>query len=170
VVFKRLKGLERTISHSRRRMMTGVCLRSLFFAPALLVLASTPNQTAQGVLVSTLYTDSLSGRSDFRTDTLGWVPTSPRAREAIGDRTHLHPATDIGFVRIPVGYHDDWHNAPRKQYVMVLRGALEVEAGDGEKRIFTSGTVLLVEDVSGQGHRTRVAGEEDVFLVWVPVP
>ena len=53
---------------------------------------------------------------------------------------------------------------------MVLEGELEVEAGDGEKRSFTPGTVLPVTDIAEDGHRTRVLSEEDVFLVWVPVP
>jgi hypothetical protein len=53
---------------------------------------------------------------------------------------------------------------------MVLSGKLEVEAGDGERREFTPGTVLLVTDVDGRGHKTNALGTDDVFLVWVPVP
>ena len=53
---------------------------------------------------------------------------------------------------------------------MVLTGSMEVEADDGEKRTFTPGSVLLVTDVDGLGHRTRGVGEQEVFLVWVPIP
>jgi hypothetical protein len=53
---------------------------------------------------------------------------------------------------------------------MVLTGVMEVEAGDGEKRTFTPGSVLLVTDVDGMGHRTQVVGEQEVLLVWVPIP
>ena len=145
-------------------------LIALLVAPALLALAPAPSQQARGVVISTLFTDTTTATSRFRTDTLDWVAVNPDVRAAYGDLTALYPATEIGFVRIPAGYHDDWHNAPRKQYVMVLRGTLEVESGDGEKRIFISGDVLLVADVNGQGHRTKVVGEEEVFLVWVPIP
>jgi hypothetical protein len=30
--------------------------------------------------------------------------------------------------------------------------------------------VLLVMDVDGKGHRTNVLGEQEVFVVWVPIP
>jgi hypothetical protein len=53
---------------------------------------------------------------------------------------------------------------------MVLHGTVEIEAGDGERRTFIAGTVVLVTDVHGRGHRTNVIGEEHVFLVWVPIP
>jgi hypothetical protein len=53
---------------------------------------------------------------------------------------------------------------------MVLSGVLEVEVGDGERRSFGPGNVLLVTDTEGQGHLTNVIGNEDAFLVWVPVP
>ena len=48
-----------------------------------------------------------------------------------------------------------WHVAPRRQYVLFLRGKTEIEVSDGEKRILTSGDVLLVEDTFGRGHRNR---------------
>ncbi|PPR63087.1 MAG: hypothetical protein CFH10_00623 [Alphaproteobacteria bacterium MarineAlpha4_Bin2] len=48
-----------------------------------------------------------------------------------------------------------WHVAPRRQYVLFMRGKTEIEVSDGEKRILTSGDVLLVEDTFGRGHRNR---------------
>jgi hypothetical protein len=53
---------------------------------------------------------------------------------------------------------------------MVLAGSMDVEAGDGETRVFTPGTVLCVTDIAGRGHQTRVVGAEELFLVWVPTP
>jgi hypothetical protein len=84
--------------------------------------------------------------------------------------TALQDAQRIGFLRMAAGVEDGWHNAPTKQFVMVMSGMIEVEAADGEKRRFTPGTVLLVTDVAGRGNRTRVVGPEEVLLVWVPVP
>lgn len=51
-----------------------------------------------------------------------------------------------------------WHNAPRRQYVIVL-DKLEIELGDGTKRLFETGDILLAEDTAGKGHITRIAGE-----------
>jgi len=84
--------------------------------------------------------------------------------------TDLLPATQVGFLRLPAGYRSDWHPAPRLQYVMVLEGTVEVEAGDGERRLFNPGSVLLVADTQGKGHRTNTIGDKEVLLVWVPVP
>ena len=53
---------------------------------------------------------------------------------------------------------------------MMLEGVMEVEAGDGKRREFRAGTVLLVTNTQGRGHRTNVLGNQDVVLVWVPVP
>jgi len=126
----------------------------------------------QGVAVSVLYTDSAKDVTHFRTDILEWSgdPSSAGANVPATKTTKLFPATQIGYVHMPAGYHADWHPAPRKQYVMVLRGKMEVEAGDGEKREFTAGSVLLVTDVTGRGHKTSALGDEDVFLVWAPIP
>ena len=38
---------------------------------------------------------------------------------------------------------------------MFLRGETEIEVSDGEKRVFRSGDVFLVEDTTGKGHRNR---------------
>ena len=46
----------------------------------------------------------------------------------------------------------------------------EIEVGDGQHRKLAPGSVVLVTDIKGRGHRTKVLGKEDVFAVWVPVP
>ena len=79
-------------------------------------------------------------------------------------------AQKIGFLRFPRGYRQDWHPAPSKRFVMVLSGVGEIEVGDGARRKFGPGAVLLVTDTQGRGHRTRVLGNRENFLVWVPVP
>ena len=79
-------------------------------------------------------------------------------------------ASKIGFLRSPKGLKSGLHPAPAKQFVMVLTGLMEVESGDGERRQFLPGSVLLVTDTQGSGHRTSVLGDQDVFLAWVPIP
>lgn len=82
---------------------------------------------------------------------------------------HL-PANGLAFAALPAGYFGDWHPAPRRQYGLLLAGALEIETGDGERKRFESGSVFLLEDVSGQGHRTTVVGDEPALVALVPVP
>jgi quercetin dioxygenase-like cupin family protein len=71
------------------------------------------------------------------------------------------------FFRIPAGWFGDWHPVPRRQYYVQTTGELEVEVSDGEVRRFHPGDVVLVEDVSGRGHTTRVVGDTDVCGVYV---
>lgn len=52
-----------------------------------------------------------------------------------------------------------WHNPPCRQYIMMLQGAMEIEIGDGTRRIFNVGDVVLAEDTTGQGHITRAASK-----------
>jgi hypothetical protein len=75
---------------------------------------------------------------------------------------------NMAFQRWPPGHVNDWHNAGQvggRQYVMTLSGRGEVELVDGNRIPLEPGRVLLAEDVTGKGHRTRTAGVND----WVSV-
>jgi hypothetical protein len=64
------------------------------------------------------------------------------------------------FREVPAGYRYGWHNVVCREYVITLEGRAEIEVSSGEKRRFGKGDVLLAEDVSGEGHRTRVIGKK----------
>jgi len=69
----------------------------------------------------------------------------------------MQAATGVVFRRTAPGQSLDWHNAPRRQYVVLLSGpAVEIEVSDGEKRTIESGNILLAEDTTGPGHISRV--------------
>ncbi len=73
----------------------------------------------------------------------------------IGFLSEAQKTASITFRKVSPAYDYDFHNAPDKQYILLLDGAIEIETSAGEKRTFNTGDVLLVEDVSGKGHRTR---------------
>lgn len=78
----------------------------------------------------------------------------------IGFLSELMQATGIVFRETGGDYNYDFHVAPRRQYVVNLEGEVEIEVGDGSKRILRSGDILLAEDTTGQGHISRaVAGK-----------
>ncbi|MCW2951457.1 MAG: hypothetical protein JWQ48_627 [Conexibacter sp.] len=52
------------------------------------------------------------------------------------------------------------HNAPRRMFIVQLRGRYAIETSDGARREIGPGGVLLVEDVDGDGHITRRVGDE----------
>jgi hypothetical protein len=52
-------------------------------------------------------------------------------------------------------YDYDWHTAPQRQLIVLRDGAIELEVSDGSRRTVRGGDILLMEDVTGRGHRTR---------------
>ena len=74
-------------------------------------------------------------------------------------RTDVQTALGIQFVYQPSGFVIDMHPAPRRQYVITLQGEAEIVLGDGTARRFGPGDVLLAEDLTGEGHITRVVGD-----------
>ena len=73
----------------------------------------------------------------------------------VGRMTKLQTATGIVFRENDGEYKLDFHNAPRRQYVINLSGSVELETGDGTKRVLRPGDVLLAEDLTGRGHVSR---------------
>ena len=57
----------------------------------------------------------------------------------------------------------DWHVAPRRQYVLFMKGRTQIEVSDGEKRLLSSGDVLLVEDTFGRGIAIGVSAASRSF-------
>jgi len=78
--------------------------------------------------------------------------------------------TSLQFRRTSPEYFIDWHNAPRRQYVVTLSGESEVELGDGTKIRLYPGHILLAEDITGQGHISRALGSEDRISLFIPLP
>ena len=86
------------------------------------------------------------------------------------DLTTLHDAQGILFRTSEVGSFSDFHNAPRRQYVITLSGGMEIGLADGTVRSFGPGDVLVAEDVTGQGHTTRMIGDEPRVSATIPLP
>jgi hypothetical protein len=74
---------------------------------------------------------------------------------AIGSISSLEGATGIAFRETEGDYDFGFHNAPRRQYVINLNAGVEIEVGDGTRRLLGAGEVLLAEDTTGRGHISR---------------
>ena len=57
----------------------------------------------------------------------------------------------------------------RRQYSITISGEIEVGIGDGTVKRFGAPTILLAEDLTGQGHTTRVVGTEIRISVAIPL-
>lgn len=109
--------------------------------------------------------DGQSHIEEFEPDFQPFVDTEG----AHGEGTVLESATGITIRRNPPGYFLDWHCAPRRQYTITIAGELEIGLGDGTVRRMGPGTVLLAEDLTGQGHTTRAVGNEPRITLVVPL-
>lgn len=76
---------------------------------------------------------------------------------------------NISFRAVPPGTFNDWHNAPRRQYVITVSGEVEIGLGDGTVHRFGPGHVTLAEDLTGQGHTTRSVGNEPRVSATIPL-
>lgn len=88
---------------------------------------------------------------------------------AHGEATAMQPVAGIAFRVSPPGYVLDWHCAPRRQYSISLAGHAEIEVGDGTVVRLGPGDIVLAEDLTGQGHVTRVVGGTPRFYAIVPL-
>lgn len=68
------------------------------------------------------------------------------------------------------GYDYDWHTAPRRQYIVMLSGSVEIQVSDGETRSFGPGELVLVEDTTGKGHKSRSPDGKARRSIFLPLP
>lgn len=101
------------------------------------------------MIITRIYADA-DGESHFGEMDIGLLDSGP-----LGRLSRKLPVKSIIFRENDGDYDYDWHHAPGRQYIILLDGEIEIEVSGGEKRTFRGGDVILVEDVTGQGHRTR---------------
>ena len=85
----------------------------------------------------------------------------------IGALSERFPVSDIIFRETAGDYDYSWHNAPCRQFVLMLDGSVEIEVSDGTRRTFHSGDILLAEDTSGRGHISRAVNGQPRKSVFV---
>jgi hypothetical protein len=73
----------------------------------------------------------------------------------IGKLSEALPATSVIFREVEPAYDWDFHRAPQRQYIILIDGEIEIETSLGEKRTFKGGDIILAEDTTGKGHKSR---------------
>jgi hypothetical protein len=99
--------------------------------------------------ITRVYSDS-NGESHFEN-----IQIPLNEAGSIGRLSEVLPANGIVFREVAPSYDWNFHTAPQKQYIVLLDGEIEIETSLGEKRTFNAGEILLVEDTTGKGHKTR---------------
>jgi quercetin dioxygenase-like cupin family protein len=111
-----------------------------------------------------LYADT-NGVSHFREEQFDF-----RSTRAGGPSMHsLSTGAGAMLLHLKPGSVEDWHNAPKRWYLIVVQGMSEVTASDGEVRRFGPGSVVFMDDTTGKGHRTRALGHTDHIAAVIPV-
>mmetsp|Transcript_6461 Transcript_6461/g.11516 ORF Transcript_6461/g.11516 Transcript_6461/m.11516 type:complete len:144 (-) Transcript_6461:10062-10493(-) len=88
---------------------------------------------------------------------------------------------DIGFVSelicglgcqlrmTPSDYDYDWHVAPTKQFVVCLDSGVHIQVSSGSTIEIAKGSLFLVEDTWGKGHRSRSIDNQQRYSIFIPV-
>jgi quercetin dioxygenase-like cupin family protein len=73
---------------------------------------------------------------------------------------HMIGAKAIRFEESPPHSALDWHDAPQRQYVVVLTGTIEFTTRDGQTFVLHPGEVLMAADTAGTGHKWRLIDDQ----------
>jgi len=146
-----------------KKVLYGVLM--LGWVPTLALMAGvqwTDSLFAQGrtpIKVTRIYSGS-DGKTKVEEVTL---PLKPR--DGGSELTGSIPVTSLQFRHTTPAYNLDWHPAPRRQLVITLSGESEIELEGGRTLRFGPGHILLAEDTTGQGHKSRaVPGTDRVAI------
>ena len=79
--------------------------------------------------------------------------------------SNMEAADKSVFLELPIGWYGDWHPTPVRQWLILMTGMCEFEAGDAERITCKAGDVVMLDDLTGKGHQTKVLGDESVRIV-----
>lgn len=97
------------------------------------------------------------------------VDIEVRSQGRVGRLSKLIRGSGVMFREVDGDYDLDFHQAPRRQFVVNLRGAVDITVGSGETRRLESGDILLAEDTTGQGHKSRAVDARPRTCLFVPI-
>ncbi|WP_312378521.1 hypothetical protein [Sphingobacterium sp.] len=61
------------------------------------------------------------------------------------------------------------HPAPRRQYVVTLKGKIRFKVSDGSTFLIKPGTILLAEDLKGTGHSWQMVHSKSWERLYIPI-
>jgi hypothetical protein len=117
-----------------------------------------------------LFTDE-DGRARFRERLESLEGGSPAVR-----LSDLYSSGGFQFRESPVGYESAFHCTEQPQWIVVLKGCMEIVLQDGSTRQFKQGEYFFCADVlpaasifdpTIHGHRSRQCGEEVLQTMFI---
>lgn len=61
------------------------------------------------------------------------------------------------------------HPAAQRQVYCTIQGEYEITTSEGEVRCFPAGSILLIEDTSGLGHKVRITNDRGALILVLSV-
>lgn len=116
-----------------------------------------------------IYADA-SGETHIEDVVLALSPLPSDSPEAAIHLSAWRRADQLAFARCLPGTDGAWQTTPRRQFLFVLAGEVEIEVSDGTVRRVAAGATLLFEDRTGKGHCAGFLGTEQVILALVELP
>jgi len=113
-----------------------------------------------------LYADA-QGESHFADVEIDLEPAEYAPPAPPLELSSITPTDHFGFMNAPAGWSSDWHPTSARNIFCVVTGEWEVTASDGETRRFSTGSVLLVDDTTGEGHASRVVSQAGSLALMV---
>lgn len=114
--------------------------------------------------ITRIFSDA-AGESHFDDREIPVAPGGP-----LGSMSVPLAVTSMILRENPPGYDYGWHTAPRRQYIAMLEGLVEITVSDGESRTFGPGAIVLVEDTEGKGHASRSPDGKPRKSLFLPLP
>ena len=113
--------------------------------------------------IHNIYADA-NGESHIRDLDIEWTRSGPTGK--ISDPV---PVASMAFRVTDGSYNLQWHNAPRRQYIINLEGSVEITTSDGERRLIGPGEIILAEDTSGKGHLSKAVANGARRSLIIPI-
>lgn len=109
------------------------------------------------------------GCSHFETkniqlDAKDYAPPAPTL-----NTSNMETANNSVFLELPIGWYGNWHPTPVRQWLILMTGVCEFEVGDGQHATCKAGDVVMLDDLTGKGHQTKVLGDESVRIAAIHI-
>lgn len=78
-----------------------------------------------------------------------------------------YDVTTVKFLKAEPGWDDQFHTTPVRQFAICVAGAMTVTVSKGQSRKLLPGDVMLLSDLTGEGHQAIADAPEGALLMMV---
>ncbi len=102
-------------------------------------------------------------KTRFDTREIELAPVEDVAPGGVFDAAALGEGA-VALARFDSGFRCGFHNTATPTWMFIMTGQMELGVSDGDTRTLAPGDVVYFTDSNGEGHRSRVLGDDDVIV------